>query len=1185
MDVSPARNARAAAVNTNVAVTFGQAPMAASAGNIVLHSGQRGGKKAAAATVSGSTVTLNPSTDFAPGETVTAIVPASVQAAQGAQARKQVFQFTTAASGGHAHFSGTGELPVGARPEGLCTADFNEDGNIDLVTACYEGGLAGQGALSLALGNGNGTFQTPQTLVLNVGPPVAGPRGPSGVTAADVNNDGKLDLVFTCASIDEVAVALGNGNGTFQAFASQPAGLNPVGVVAADLNADGNLDLLVGSAFGNWVEVLLGTGTGTFQPGTRVAVDDNPYTLAVADVNHDGYLDFACASWTMTTGQLSGNLALGNGNGTFQASTRLSLAPSSWTLALADVTGDGNVDVLGISNATGGSNLQVLRGNGNGTFQTAVDYPLGTTAIDGVTAADVDGDGDLDVLAAGGGATGTVSTLRNNGNGTFLAPRLTTVGAFPVQVVATDFDNDGDLDFATSNGRVSPTAGNTLSVRLNTAAVALTSFTPTSGPVGTPVTLTGTGFTGATRVALNGTAASQFTVVSATQITATVPAGATSGAIAVTTPAGSATSGTAFAVTVSDLVVTTTQAVAGGTYRNITITSAGNATLSADVTVTGNLEVNAGATLNTGCARILGSGSFTLADGATLQVCDPDGISTTGATGAVQVSGTRTFSPAADYGFNGTTAQRTGTGLPAQVNTLLINNPAGVTLSAPTAVTKVLTLSGPGDLLLNGQALTLLSSATGTALVVNAGTGRVQGTATVQRYLDATLHAPASYRHLAAPVQNTTVADLALGSLVPRVNPDYNTSATPNAVRPFPTVFSYDQARVLTSPASGYSAFDKGWHSPGAATEALLPGRGYTVHLPAGQAVDFVGQLTTGNQVLALSQAASPDAGWHLLGNPYPAPVDWSRVATSDRPGLDAALYVYESTGPYAGRYRSYVNGFGNPVVPLGQAFFVRVNAAATSATLTLRNEHRLTSPDGTTVRRGGPDLRPQLQLTLHGSGLSDAAYVYFEAGASAGVDPQYDAVKIFNSSGLNVAVLASALPLAIAGMPPLAQTVSLPLQVQVTGTGSYELEATQLLNLTGTSVYLLDAQTGQRVNLRQQPRYAFQVSGTTPLTGRFTLLFGSVTSTAPGLSAAAVSIFPNPAHTGFSLQLPPLSGKAQVRVVLCNALGQEVRALDLLASTTGTRAHIDVRALAAGVYVLRVQAGATAVIKRIVVE
>ena len=126
-------------------------------------------------------------------------------------------------------------------------------------------------------------------------------------------------------------------------------------------------------------------------------------------------------------------------------------------------------------------------------------------------------------------------------------------------------------------------------------------------------------------------------------------------------------------------------------------------------------------TLLTNCQVLTGAGSFTLAAGATLGICDVNGIAASGATGAGQTSGVRSFAPDATHVYNGAQAQSTGTGLPVVVRALTVANPANVGLSAPVAIAQTLTVGAAGDLALNGQALTLLSSATGTALVVNGG--------------------------------------------------------------------------------------------------------------------------------------------------------------------------------------------------------------------------------------------------------------------------------------------------------------------------------------------------------------------------------------------------------------------------------------------------------------------------------
>ncbi|MGI4874693.1 MAG: hypothetical protein ACRYFX_26355 [Janthinobacterium lividum] len=172
--------------------------------------------------------------------------------------------------------------------------------------------------------------------------------------------------------------------------------------------------------------------------------------------------------------------------------------------------------------------------------------------------------------------------------------------------------------------------------------------------------------------------------------------------------------------------------------------------------------------------------------------------------------------------YNGTAAQSTGTGLPATVLNLstTINN--AVTLTNPVSITQVLTVGGSGNLVLNNKALTLLSSASGTALVVNSGSGIVDGaTATVQRYIDASGNSGTSgYRHYAPPVTGSTVADLATTGFTPVVNNAYNTAANtlaPAITAQYPTVYAYDQTRVgSTTLATNLSAFDQGYVSPGA---------------------------------------------------------------------------------------------------------------------------------------------------------------------------------------------------------------------------------------------------------------------------------------------------------------------------------------------------------------------------------
>ena len=643
---------------------------------------------------------------------------------------------------------------------------------------------------------------------------------------------------------------------------------------------------------------------------------------------------------------------------------------------------------------------------------------------------------------------------------------------------------------------------------------------------------------------------------------------------------------TRYSFAAPDLVISApNQLVLNGIYNSITVMGSGSGTVQAPVAVNTTVTVQSGGRLDTNCQPITGSGNFTVAAGGTLGICDAAGITATGSTGAVQVTGTRSFSPAASYVYNGTTTQVTGAGLPSQVVALTTTNASTLTLSQPLAVAQTLTVAGSGNLALNSQALTLRSDATGTALVVNSGTGAVTGMATVQRYLGGGSYVGPGYRQLAAPVSGATVSSLATASFSPTLNPAYNTSAAPTTVSPFPTVFGYNENR-LTSTSNNLALFDKGWFSPASTADALTVGKGYTVNLAANQTVNFTGTLNNGISPQTLTrQYTATGGGWQLLGNPYPAPLDYSLVAAADRTNLDAAIYVYQPTGQYVGTYRSYVNQIGNPVVPLGQGFFTRVTQGQASGTLTLRNTHRVTTyATQVSVQRPTADARPQLNLTLGTPGGSlDNLYVYAEADATTGFDAGQDAAKLPNPTGLNLAALTSdGQPLSIQGLPALGGRVAL--QVQVPAAGSYAFTAAELLNLpAGASFVLEDVLTGQRTPLVVGTSYSFTATASGSLDGRFWLDLSGATplATQAGALQAALTLYPNPTHDGQATLLVP-AGTAAGQVQVLDALGRLVRQQPLAA---GGRTTLQLADLPAGLYVIRVQAGSEQATRRLTIN
>jgi hypothetical protein len=484
---------------------------------------------------------------------------------------------------------------------------------------------------------------------------------------------------------------------------------------------------------------------------------------------------------------------------------------------------------------------------------------------------------------------------------------------------------------------------------------------------------------------------------------------------------------------------------------------------------------------------------------------------------------------------------------------------------------------------------TLLSDADGTAMVVHSG-GNLFGRATVQRYVAPDLNAGRGYRHLSAPVSNGTVADLAVPGAAPVLNTAYNTSATPGLVTPFPTVYGYEQARLATV-TNDLAAFDKGWQSPVALTDALAPGRAYTVNLPAASTLTFAGTLNTGDLPQTLTRNAgttAADAGWHLLGNPYPAPLNYAVVFPSDRPGLDAAMYVYESTSQYGGMFRSYLPpvgsapGIGNPLLAMGQGFFVRVSAGQTTGSLTFHDYQRATTYQNPAFHRGSADARPTLQLGLQGTtGPADAVQLYAEAAATPAFDSQFDAAKLPNPSGLNLATLtASGEALAIDGRPDFTGGNRIPLGVGVPAPGRYTLTATVLANWApGATLSLHDALLNTRTSLSPGTAYAFDMTSYTA-SGRFWLSLapaGALATSTASLEAQVLA-YPNPAHGSLTVLRP--SGTIAAAELL-NSLGQRVRYLALPTAET----TIDLRGLAAGVYTLRLRLDGQPITRRVVVN
>ena len=349
----------------------------------------------------------------------------------------------------------------GRVPDFLVVTDFNNDGIPDII-----GGLGSpfiiagnnNNALDVLLGNGDGTFSAPQ-LTLVGSTPLA------FAVAGDFNGDGKMDVAAMSQRTSSLFFYAGRNDGTFAAPVTTALGAsfgNALGAVARDFNGDkvDDLAILTNSGF----LVALSLKTGSFQPLTQLYQSaQNIGSLAAGDFNGDGRVDIATPVCSTNGGPTTIHVYNGNGSGGFADSQpfRLNYCPASFVGI--DVNGDKRDDLLALNNngPSGGaySSVDVVMNQGQGSFASPRGYGLDPVGIVTMSILDVNGDGKPDVVAASAFSRPyALTTLINNGDGTFGNRVFTVLDTPPIAVIGADMNGDknGDLIIVPNQG--GPTA-------------------------------------------------------------------------------------------------------------------------------------------------------------------------------------------------------------------------------------------------------------------------------------------------------------------------------------------------------------------------------------------------------------------------------------------------------------------------------------------------------------------------------------------------------------------------------------------------------------------------------------------------------------------------------------------------------------------------------------------------------
>jgi sugar lactone lactonase YvrE len=320
-------------------------------------------------------------------------------------------------------------------PTALTVADFNNDGHADLALANADG------TVSILLGKGAGLFRSLPDISVASG-------SLSSINSGDLNKDGKIDLVVTQPGQKLVSVLIGRGDGTFVSPASYPVGNEPISTLVADVNGDGVPALVVINKSSNTFSILVGNGDGTFKSSIDFVAGNAPLAAVAGDFYGNGHVDLAIINHSSQTV----SVPLGNGDGTFKAARSYSAGVQPISIASGNLNGS-KIPALVVANycgsdltcSTAGS-VAVFLADDKGVYRLSSTYTVGAGPVS-VALADLNGDGNLDIVALNR-LDKSASVMLGLGDGTFRMPMTFSLAGAPVAIAVGDLNKDGKPDLA-----------------------------------------------------------------------------------------------------------------------------------------------------------------------------------------------------------------------------------------------------------------------------------------------------------------------------------------------------------------------------------------------------------------------------------------------------------------------------------------------------------------------------------------------------------------------------------------------------------------------------------------------------------------------------------------------------------------------------------------------------------------
>lgn len=436
--------------------------------------------------------------------------------------------------------------------------------------------------------------------------------------------------------------------------------------------------------------------------------------------------------------------------------------------------------------------------------------------------------------------------------------------------------------------------------------------------------------------------------------------------------------------------------------------------------------------------------------------------------------------------MSGTSAQSipANTFVANRIQNLIINNFAGVSSLGNLEITGFLRLENGN--FNTGNNLTLISDENQTALIDGSGNGEVVGLVSMQRYLDKAF----GYKYFSSPFQNSVVGDFS----------PYMSFQDP--VSGFPNFYRYDENRRIDSldlDATGWEPYIENGNS-------LNIAEGYALNFgtsTGAQTIELIGEVNNGAIPARTLENNHREytRGFHLVGNPYPSPIDWNAAQGWTRDNIDDGIYFFTAsdTSQYTGTYTAYVNDIstGDPmvdgrssnIIPSMQGFFIKVSDSGTQNKVVgnfgMDNNIRVTEFDQEFLRTQLTDQKALIRLEAGFKGVDykDVMVIYFSSFATPNFEKEMDAYKLMNTdptvpSFYNITEDQKELAINAIAYPENAGYKKIPLGIKAAQSGEMKINLASIENISpNLNIYLIDHAKGIGQNLRRKPEYTFNIN------------------------------------------------------------------------------------------------------------